>query len=150
MAIPIYFTSYKWSDKATSLSKTFSFITIIGGAFGIILLASGIMAADIGALFIGLLLLCSILLLNKYSSKILQKVAKIDIERKIAKDINFATMYFLEYPNLLSYILKLNPNFEQTYRNILNEQWYCGKCGSWNSVVYNKCDCGATNNIINK
>ena len=150
MAIPIYYTSYKWSDKATSLSKTFSFITIIGGVFSIILLASGIMAVDIGALFIGLLLLCSILLLNKYSSKILQKVAKIDIERKIAKDINFATMFFLEYPTSLSYILKLNPNFEETYRNILNEQWYCSKCRSWNSVEYNICDCGASNNIINK
>lgn len=150
MAIPIYWANYKWSDKATSLSKIFSFITMFGGAFGIIFFALGIMDADIGVLLIGLLLLCSIILLNIYSSKILQKVAKIDIERKIAKDIKFATMYFLEYPTALSYILKLNPNFEQAYRNILNEQWYCSKCRSWNSVERNICDCGAINNIINK
>lgn len=150
MAIPIYWTNYKWSDKATSLSKVFSFITMFGGAFGIIFLALGIMDKDIGVLLIGLLLLGSIILLNIYSSKILHKVAKVDIERKLAKDINFATMYFLEYPASVSYILKLNPNFEQAYRNVLNEQWYCSKCRSWNSVEYNTCDCGVTNNAINK
>ncbi len=150
MAIPIYWTNYKWSDKATSLSKIFSFTTMFGGAFGIIFLVLGIMDMDIGVLLIGLLLLCSIILLNIYSSKILQKVAKFDIERKIAKDIKFATMYFLEYPTALSYILKLNPNFEQAYRNILNKQWYCSKCRCWNPVEHNICDCGVINNIINK
>ena len=117
---------------------------MFGGAFGIIFLALGIMDTDIGVLLISLLLLCSIILLNIYSSKILQKVAK------IAKDIKFATMYFLQYPTALSYILKVNPNLEQTYRNILNEQWYCSKCRSWNSIERNICDCGAINNIINK
>ena len=150
MAIPIYWTNYKWSSKATSLSKVFSLITMFGGAFGLGLLAFGIIGIDIGVLLIGLLSLCSIVLLNLYSSKILQKVAKLDISKKIAKDINFATMYFLEYPSSLSYILKLNPNFEQTCRNILNSQWYCSKCRSWNSVDRNICDCGAINNMINK
>ena len=149
MAIPIYWSEYKWSDKATSLSKVFSFITMFGGAFGIIFLVLGVMDLDIGVLLIGLLLLGSIILLNIYSSKILQKVAKIDIERKIAKDIKFATMYFLKYPASLSYILKLNPSFEQTHRDILNEQWYCRRCRSWNSIECNICDCGTSNNIIN-
>ncbi len=94
MAIPFYWANYKWSDKATSLSKIFSFITMFGGAFGIIFLALGIMDTDIGVLLIGLLLLCSIILLNIYSSKILQKVAKLILKEKLLKILNLLLCVF--------------------------------------------------------
>ena len=60
MGIPLYWTNYKWSNKATTLSKMFSVITVIGSGFSIIFLVSG----NAGGLLTGLLLLCAIVLLN--------------------------------------------------------------------------------------